>query len=133
GRSDEALAIATSVHRHAKGSLDAAQECRSAGDIAWYCLQMGKTEQGLLHARAASGTARKLGDVAAEAKARALEAWLLSELGNTEDAIDEAIFALRLAESAGNAEILCLAVNVVGIILWLCRQPDRAIEFCTRA
>ena len=133
GRSDEALTITTSVNLHAKASQDAALECRSSTDIAWYCLQMGKAEEGLLQARAAAGIARKLGDVAAEAKARALKAWLLSELGNTEEAIDEAIFALRLAEPAGNDEVLCLALNVVGVILWICRQPDRAIEFCTRA
>ncbi|HVT50584.1 MAG TPA: tetratricopeptide repeat-containing sensor histidine kinase [Dongiaceae bacterium] len=133
GRSDEALAIATAVHAQAKASQDAALECRSASDIAWYCLQMGKAEQGLLHARAASAIARELGHVAAEARARAYKAWLLSELGSTEEAIEESILALQLAEPAGNAEVHSLALNVVGIILWLCRQPDRAIEFCARA
>jgi signal transduction histidine kinase len=133
GRSDEALAIAKSVHDDAKASMDAALESRSAADVAWYCLQMGKGEQGLQYARAASALAREFGDVAAEARARAIMAWLEAELGHTEAAIEEAIFALRLAEPAGNAYVHCLALNVVGVILWLCRQADSAIEFCGRA
>jgi len=133
GRSDEALTLATTVNIEARVSQDTALECRSSTDIAWYALQVGEAERGLQHARTATELARKLGDVAAEAKARTLKAWLLSELGLTEDAIEEAIFALRLAEPAGNAEVLCLASNVVGVILWICRQPDRAIEFCSRA
>src|SRR5581483_9787139 len=133
GRSDEALTLATTVNIEARVSQDVALECRSSTDIAWYCFQLGEAERGLQHARSATELARKLGDVAAEAKASALKAWLLSELGLTEDAIEEAIFALRLAESAGNDRVLCLALNVVGVIIWLCRQPDRAIEFCGRA
>src|SRR6185295_7809763 len=46
---------------------------------------------------------------------------------------EEAIRALGLAETAGDQTVLCWAVNVMGIVFWVCRQPERAVEFCARA
>ncbi|HVZ00297.1 MAG TPA: tetratricopeptide repeat-containing sensor histidine kinase [Dongiaceae bacterium] len=133
GRSDRALALARAVNRQAAAARDAALECRSATDLAWYCLQVGKAAEGLGYARRAMELAAGLRDGAAEAKARTLKAWLLTEIGGMEEAIEDAIAALRLAEAAGEAEVVCLATNVVGIVFWICRQPDRAVEFCERA
>ena len=133
GRSVEALSQALQVWEQAKAKRDIRLEARASIDIAWYCFQIGKPEQGRQHARRATQLAAGLCEVAWEAKARALHAWLLTELGCPEDAVEEAIRALGLAENCGDPTTLCWALNVVGVVFWVCRQPERAIEFCDRA
>jgi two-component system cell cycle response regulator len=133
GQSLDALALALSVWEDAKARRDIRREARASIDIAWYCFQVGQAEQGRQHARRAAQLTAGLCETAWEAKARALHAWLLTELGCPEEAVEEAIRALGLAETAGDQTVLCWALNVMGIVFWVCRQPERAVEFCARA
>ena len=128
GRSLDALARALEVWEAAKARRDIRLEARAALDIAWYCFQVGQAEQGRQHARRATQLTAGLCETAWEAKARALHAWLLTELGCPEEAVEEAIRALGLAETAGDPTVLCWALNVMGIVFWVCRQPERAVE-----
>ena len=133
GCSLDALALALQVWETARAGRDIRLEARASIDIAWYCFQVGQSEQGRQHARRAVQLAAGLCEVAWEAKARALHAWLLNELGCPEEAVEEAIRALGLAENCRDETTLCWALNVVGVVFWACRQPERAIEFCDRA
>jgi len=133
GQSLDALSQALAVWEAAKAKRDIRLEARASIDIAWYCFQVGQAEQGRQHARRAAQLSAGLCEIAWEAKARALHAWLLTELGCPEEAVEEAIRALGLAEGAGDQTVLCWAVNVMGIVFWVCRQQERAVEFCTRA
>jgi diguanylate cyclase (GGDEF)-like protein len=133
GHSLEALAQAEAIWELARAHRDIRLEARVSIDIAWYCFQVGRAEQGRQHARKAAQIAAGLCEVAWEARARALHAWLLTELGCPEEAVEEAIRALGLAENASDQTALCWALNVVGVVFWVCRQPERAVEFCDRA
>lgn len=133
GRSLDALSLALKIWEGAKAKRDIRLEAQASIDIAWYCFQVGQAEQGHQHARRATQLAAGLCEVAWEAKARALHAWLLTELGCPEEAVEEAIRALSLAESGKDPMTLCWALNVMGVVFWICRQPARAVEFCDRA
>ena len=122
----EILAEAT-----ARGDSRLAAQCDT--DIAWYCFQTGKAELGLTHVRRAVDFWKLTGEPREEAYARAYFGWLLLELGLPEEAIEEATRALDLADKAADLKAQSLATNVIGIIFWYNKQPDRAILMSERS
>ncbi|WP_237153549.1 GGDEF domain-containing protein [Oryzibacter oryziterrae] len=101
--------------------------------MAFFLFQLGSPQQGIDLARHAATHWASRNQQGPEAKARAHYAWLLLELGSSEEAIEEAAQALKLAELANDTRILSLATNVLGVVFWMSRQLDRAMELCARA
>lgn len=133
GQSGEALNQVLDLWNKAATSEDATLQARCSVDIAWYCFQLGLAEQGYSHARLAVEFWTAGEHPVEEARARAMSAWLLLEMGCVDEATDEAMRALVLAESSGDAKVHSLALNVVGSIFWLSRQTAQAVDFCGRA
>ena len=133
GRSLEALALAGEILADAKARGDDRLAAQCDTDIAWYCFQIGKAELGLTHIRRAVDFWKLNGERKQEACARAYFGWLLLELGLPEEAIEEATRALDLADKTADPKAQSLATNVVGIIFWYNKQPDRAILMSERS
>lgn len=133
GRSVEALALAGQILSHAMACGDDRLAARCDTDMAWYCFQIGKAELGLTHVRRAVDFWKASGELAEEAFARAYFGWLLLELGLADEAIEEATRALDLADRSADPKAQSLATNVIGIIFWCNKQPERAIFMCERA
>jgi tetratricopeptide (TPR) repeat protein len=133
GHSEEALSKALRLNEQAHAARDLRIEALSGVDIAWYAFQIGQAELGMRHARRALQVAQGLCDLALEAKARALHAWLMSEIGLADEAVEEAVRALTVAQRTEDRTVLALALNVVGVLFWLTRQPSRGLEYCARA
>ncbi|MBB3945321.1 diguanylate cyclase (GGDEF)-like protein [Rhizobium skierniewicense] len=133
GLSIQALSIAGSILASAEQRGDQCLIARSSQQSAWYCFQLGKTEQGLDFAEKAVVLWRQLEEPAFEAEALSIKAWLQLELGNLESAIEFAAEALNIADHSGNLRSRSLAINVVGVIFWMTRQPTQALDYCGRA
>jgi two-component system, cell cycle response regulator len=127
GRSVEAITLASDALAQAQsaGLERLAAQCDT--DIAWFYFQIGKAEAGLTHVRPAIAFWKAAGEHALEAYARAYYGWLLLEVGLPEEAADEATRALHLADLSADPRAQSLAANVMGIIFWYNKQPDRAI------
>lgn len=133
GRSIEALTLAGEILAEAGARGDSRLAAQCDTDIAWYCFQTGKAELGLTHVRRAVDFWKSNGEPREEAYARAYFGWLLLELGLPEEAIEEATRALDLADKAADLKAQSLATNVIGIIFWYNKQPDRAILMSERS
>jgi diguanylate cyclase (GGDEF)-like protein len=105
----------------------------AANHMAWYCFMLAYYEEGILHVLSARDMFQARGDRARESWSRCVHAWLLIEIGAPNEALDEAMLALELAESCRQDLIIAFALNVVGVVFWMLRQLDRALEFSERA
>lgn len=133
GRVEAALALAQQVHEDAVAAGDQVLRASAAGHLGWYCFMQGYYEEGLLHVLSACDYYSALGDKARESWSRGIYAWLLIELGSPNEALDEAMLALKLAETAQEERLICFALNVVGVVFWMQGVLDRAQEFTNRA
>jgi two-component system cell cycle response regulator len=133
GRVEAALALAQQVHEDALAADNQVIRASAASHLAWYCFMQGYYEEGLLHVLSACDFYAALGDRPRESWARGIHAWLLIEVGSPNEALDEAIRALELAESAKEERALCFAQNVVGVVFWMLGQLDSARQFADRA
>ncbi|MCB8875012.1 GGDEF domain-containing protein [Acidisoma silvae] len=133
GRVEAALALAQQVHEEALAADDPLLRASAATHLSWYCFMQGYYEEGLLHVLSARDFYTALGDRPRESWSRAIYAWLLIEVGSPNEALDEAMQALELAETAQEQRLICFALNVVGVVFWMLGQLDRAQEFASRA
>lgn len=102
--------------------------------LAWFSFQSGgQIEAGLEQAATAKRLFKALGRTDGEAAATSMEAWLLVEAGLTEEASEESRAALSLLTEASHPSIRGFVTNVLGVVLWCCRQIDQAIPYCEEA
>ncbi|WP_284946914.1 GGDEF domain-containing protein [Acidisoma cladoniae] len=133
GEVEAALAIAQRVHGEAMAAGFRQLRAAAACHMAWYCLMLAYYEEGILHALSAREVFGEVGDRPREAWARGLHAWLLIEIGAPTEALDEAMLSLERAETSGEERVVCFSLNVVGVVFWMLRQLDRALEFAERS
>jgi diguanylate cyclase (GGDEF)-like protein len=133
GQVEAALALSQSVHDSAQSADDQHLRSSAASHMGWYCFMLGYYEEGILHVLSARDFYGVIGDRARESWTRATHAWLLIEIGAPNEALDEAMLALELAEAAAEPRSTCFALNVVGVVFWMLRQVDRALQFAERA
>jgi diguanylate cyclase (GGDEF)-like protein len=133
GEVEAALAIAQRVHGEAMAAGLRQLRAAAACHMAWYCLMLAYYEEGILHALSAREVFGEVGDHPREAWARGLHAWLLIEIGAPNEALDEAMLSLERAESSGEERVICFSLNVAGVVFWMLRQLDRALEFAERS
>jgi diguanylate cyclase (GGDEF)-like protein len=93
------------------------------------CLHLGRIDEALEHAQAASRIFDHLGDLASQARARSLYAWTLLTRGDSELALDEVLAALELATATGDAGAQAFALDVAGMVYWLIQQPEKSLPF----
>ncbi len=137
GQPKLAYSRALAIHEWARGELarragnDPAAEimqARSADLLAWCCFMMAAYESGITFARTARAIWERQAEPARAARSVANLALLLAAIGEPDAAL-EALAALDLAERAGDQEEASWALNVNGVVLWLLKQPDRALPF----
>ncbi|MVA81685.1 diguanylate cyclase [Agrobacterium vitis] len=133
GRSIRAFSLANSVLTSAEQRGNQGLVARGSQQCAWYCFQLGETETGLVYAEKALSLCRQLGEPVLEAEAISIAAWLHLELGNLEQAVEFAGEAMNIADQSRNLRCRSLAINVIGVIFWMTRQPSLAVDYCARA
>jgi diguanylate cyclase (GGDEF)-like protein len=133
GQVEAALALAQRVHDEALAADDQRLRASAASHMGWYCFMLAYYEEGILHVLSARDFYSVLGDRPRESWSRAIHAWLLIEIGAPNEALDEAMTALDLAETAAEERATCFALNVVGVVFWMLGQLDRAIQFSERS
>jgi diguanylate cyclase (GGDEF)-like protein len=129
GQIAEALAMAYRLHAETtqRGCPVARAGCSL--HIAQCCFQLGYMVDGLDHAQAAIQLYHELGDVTGEARARATYAFMLIQRGDSELALDEALRALDLGRASADPVALSTALNAVGVVYALVKQPEKALPF----
>ncbi|BCH67426.1 GGDEF domain-containing protein (plasmid) [Agrobacterium vitis] len=133
GRSVRAFSLANSVLASAEQRGDQGLIAGSSQQCAWYCFQLGETETGLVYVEKAISLWKSLEEPVLEAQALSIGAWLHLELGNLEQAVEFAAEALNIADQSRNLRSRSLAINVIGVIFWMTRQPSLAVDYCSRA
>jgi diguanylate cyclase (GGDEF)-like protein len=133
GQVEAAMALAQSVHDTAQAADDQRLRASAASHMGWYCFMLGYYEEGILHVLSARDYYGVIGDRPRESWTRGIHAWLLIEIGAPNEALDEAMLALDLAESAAEPRATCFALNVVGVVFWMLGQLDRAVQFAERS
>jgi diguanylate cyclase (GGDEF)-like protein len=134
GEVETALAEAQRVHDQAAGEKDESfLRGMAASHMAWYCFMLAYDEEGILHVLSARDLFKARGDKPRESWSRCVHAWLLIEIGAPNEALDEAMLGLGLAEASGEDTAIAFALNVVGVVFWMLRQLDRALEFTERS
>jgi diguanylate cyclase (GGDEF)-like protein len=128
-----ALAMAFSLHQMATQAGDDRARADCSLQIAESCFQVGRIDDGLHHAAAAALLYQRWDDIAAEARARAIYAWLLIQRADSDPALEEALRALELGRRSADPVSLAFALNVTGVVYWLIKQPDKAIDFLQEA
>jgi diguanylate cyclase (GGDEF)-like protein len=93
------------------------------------CLHLGRIDEALDHALAASQIYHHFGNAPCEARARALHAWILLTRADSEAALDEALAALDLAMTTSDMQAQAFALDVTGMVYWLIQQPAKALNF----
>jgi diguanylate cyclase (GGDEF)-like protein len=128
-----ALSMAFSLHHAAMLAGDDRARAKCSLQVAEICFQVGRIDDGLHHARAAALLFERWGDIAAEARSRAIYAWLMIQRADANPALEEALSALDLGRRSEDPITLSFALNVVGVVYWLIKQPDKAINFLEEA
>jgi len=133
GQSAKALEIALNIWDLAENQETLALKARCFVDIAWYRFQLGQPELAYEYARWAVDFWANSSSATDEAEARSIAGWLLLELSQVAEATEEVMQALALAETCGDQQVYCLALNVVGLMFRATKRPRESIDFCHRA
>lgn len=128
GRPMSAVTVAEQARDEALALGDTKAYACSLEQLSWYYYMIARYEQGVMHAREAIDIWQNRGDVVHEATSRSYYAWLLCQMGMP-GAEQEAMQALRQAETTGDLTALCLAQNTVAVVLWMFKQYDLALDF----
>jgi diguanylate cyclase (GGDEF)-like protein len=132
GEVPAALELAYQLHAAAAAEGNRPARAGAAFQIAHCCLQLGRIDEGMDHARAAAQLYSHLGQPAGEATSRALYAWLLVERADSDLALDEISRALELVPAA-DPPARGFILNAAGVVYWLIKQPEKAILFLDEA
>jgi diguanylate cyclase (GGDEF)-like protein len=132
GYPDRAHAMALPILAQARARQDSRLTAAAALCLTATSRMTARFEEGIRFGREARTLFVELGDLAGAARAGGDLAWLLATIGE-QDAIVEALGAMERAERAGNPTETILALDANAIVLWLLRQPDRALPFAERA
>ena len=100
--------------------------------LAYACFMMGQYEAGIGFGREARALFCERRELAEEARAAATLALLTACVGECV-AISDALAALELAERAQDGAATIWALDSIAMVLWLLREPDRALPFAERA
>jgi diguanylate cyclase (GGDEF)-like protein len=133
GQVETALAMAQRVHDEALAADNQWLRASAASHMGWYCFMLAYYEEGILHVLSARDFYSAIEDRPRESWSRATHAWLLIEIGAPNEALDEAMLALELAETAVEERAICFALNVVGVVFWILGELDRASQFAERS
>jgi diguanylate cyclase (GGDEF)-like protein len=133
GQIEEALSGGHRLLREATEIGDDRARADCFRHLGFCSLQLGLIDDGLDQARSAGLLYQSLGDLAGEALARALYAWLLIGRADSDLALDEALRALEAAERTSDLAVQAQALNAVGIVYCLIKQPDKALVFLEQA
>ncbi len=132
GYPGRALAAALAVHEAARRAGDSRLLADSADCLADCCIKTAQYELGISFARTALGLWQAAGQQARAAGALSRLAELLSDIGDP-DSLTQADQALTRADHAGDAAERVRALQSMGVVLSMMKQPDRAVPFCERA
>jgi diguanylate cyclase (GGDEF)-like protein len=96
------------------------------------CLKMARYELGIGYARRAAGVWQARGETARLAGSLALMAEFFADIG-APDAVETAARAMNLADASAAPAAIARAQMTMGLVLFMAREPDKALPFCERA
>jgi diguanylate cyclase (GGDEF)-like protein len=130
GRPGQAYDLALARQHLIEG--DQVLEADWADCLADCCLKMARYELGIGHTRRAAAIWQALGNAPRLAKSLSLMAEFLADIGSP-DAAATASLAIEVAERAEDAGALARANMAFGLVLFMAREPDKALPFSERA
>jgi two-component system cell cycle response regulator len=130
GMPSQAYGLAMAAQEAAQG--DDQLEAESADCLADCCLKMARYELGIGFTRIAAGIWQKRGDAARFARSSSLLAEFLADIG-APDAAAVAERALAAAEGCGEPLAMACASMRMGLVLFMAREPERALPFAERS
>jgi diguanylate cyclase (GGDEF)-like protein len=96
------------------------------------CLKLVQYEAGISYTKQAAAIWQRQGELSRFAQSLSHLAEFLSDVG-APDAAATAQQALSLAERSGDPMALAHSYSVMGVVLFMARQADKAVPFCERA
>ncbi len=130
GRPGQAYELALARQHLSQG--DEVLEADWADCLADCCLKMARYELGIGHARRAAAIWQALGDAPRLAKSLSLMAEFLADIG-APAAAATATLAIEVAERAEDPGALARANMAFGLVLFMAREPEKALPFSERA
>lgn len=127
-----AIRLAEQVRNEALAAGSQHLYALSAEQLSWYYFMTARYEEGAVHALEAIEIWQAMSNGAREACCRCYYAWQSCMMGMP-GAEQEALQALRQAETAEDPMALCLAWNTVAVVLWMYKQFEQALAFSTQA
>jgi diguanylate cyclase (GGDEF)-like protein len=129
GHPTRAYAMATAALARA---TDERRRAEWADCLADCCLKLVRYEAGITYTKQAAAIWQRQGEVARFAQSLGYLAEFLSDVG-APDAATTAQQALGLAQRSGDPAALAHTHSVMGVVLFMARQADKAVPFCERA